>query len=83
MKNVNRVLIAFAIATSVNAYAGTNENSKAQEKSAQDCQAPSWAIAIGHEQKWKLHNGCPTDEAAKQNDKDMKDMKNDKDEQHK
>ena len=22
------------------------------------CQAPKWAIAIGHEEKWKLHNGC-------------------------
>lgn len=22
------------------------------------CQAPKWAIAIGHEDKWKLHNGC-------------------------
>jgi hypothetical protein len=22
------------------------------------CQAPKWAIAIGHEDQWKLHNGC-------------------------
>ncbi|RLA01340.1 MAG: hypothetical protein DRQ47_08205 [Gammaproteobacteria bacterium] len=29
------------------------------------CQAPKWAIAIGHEDKWKLHNGC-TDENAEE-----------------
>ena len=31
-------------------------------KTSEECQAPKWAIAIGHEQMWKLHNGCPTDE---------------------
>jgi hypothetical protein len=25
---------------------------------ATKCQAPKWAIAIGHEEMWKLHNGC-------------------------
>jgi hypothetical protein len=29
-----------------------------QKEKNQDCQAPQWAIAIGHEDKWKLHNGC-------------------------
>ena len=23
-----------------------------------ECEAPDWAKAIGHEEKWKLHNGC-------------------------
>jgi len=23
-----------------------------------DCEAPGWAIKMGHEEKWKLHNGC-------------------------
>jgi len=27
------------------------------------CQAPKWAIAIGHEDKWKLHNGCAEEKA--------------------
>jgi hypothetical protein len=22
------------------------------------CQVPEWAIAIGHEEMWKLHNNC-------------------------
>jgi len=29
-------------------------------KSKEECRAPKWAIAIGHEEMWKLHNGCPT-----------------------
>jgi len=28
------------------------------EKTEKDCQAPDWAIKMGHEEKWKLHNGC-------------------------
>jgi hypothetical protein len=24
----------------------------------QDCTVPKWAIDMGHEEKWKLHNGC-------------------------
>ncbi|WP_439575104.1 DUF4395 domain-containing protein [Phreatobacter sp.] len=26
---------------------------------AERCRVPAFAIAIGHEQKWKLHNNCP------------------------
>lgn len=40
----------------------TKEQSKESVKTTEACQAPKWAIAIGHEQMWKLHNGCPTDE---------------------
>ena len=33
-----------------------------EEKTAKainkECEAPGWAKAIGHEEKWKLHNGC-------------------------
>jgi thioredoxin reductase len=28
-----------------------------------DCTVPEFAIAMGHEEKWKLHNGC-TDEVS-------------------
>jgi len=37
-----------------------------QEKSVAECEAPSWAKAIGHEKKWKLHNGCPSTETESQ-----------------
>jgi len=30
----------------------------AQAAVDEKCHAPKWAIAIGHEDKWKLHNGC-------------------------
>jgi hypothetical protein len=33
------------------------------------CQAPKWAIAIGHEDKWKLHNGC-TEETEDENNRE-------------
>ncbi|HIO92558.1 MAG TPA: DUF4395 domain-containing protein [Leucothrix mucor] len=33
------------------------KTSTASDK-VEDCAAPDWAIAMGHEAKWKLHNGC-------------------------
>jgi hypothetical protein len=27
---------------------------------AGDCKVPDWAVAIGHAEKWKLHNNCKT-----------------------
>jgi hypothetical protein len=27
---------------------------------AGDCKVPDWAVAIGHAEKWKLHNNCQT-----------------------
>jgi len=32
--------------------------------------APKWAIAIGHEEMWKLHNGCPTKKDKENTSKD-------------
>ncbi|MBW5290172.1 MAG: hypothetical protein Rsou_1560 [Candidatus Ruthia sp. Asou_11_S2] len=50
-----------------------NDNTVKEEntttKSVEECQASSWAIAIGHEQKWKLHNGCPTKQEPQQEKK--------------
>jgi len=34
-------------------------------KTDNDCKAPDWAIKIGHEEKWKLHNGCKSSESKK------------------
>ncbi|MDB3870057.1 hypothetical protein N9351_04270 [Candidatus Thioglobus sp.] len=34
-----------------------SENSNA--KTAQECEVPSFAKAIGHEELWLKHNGCP------------------------
>jgi len=38
-------------------------NANANDKKG--CQAPEWAIKMGHEEKWKLHNGCGGTESKK------------------
>jgi hypothetical protein len=30
-----------------------------KEKTAEECEIPAFAKAIGHEDQWLLHNGCP------------------------
>lgn len=35
---------------------GTNKD---KEKTAEECEIPAFAKAIGHEDQWLLHNGCP------------------------
>ena len=39
-----------------------------KEKTAQECQIPAFAKAIGHEDQWLLHNGCPPRELKPKND---------------
>jgi hypothetical protein len=38
------------------ARATSTENTNA---SSEGCVVPQWAIEIGHEKQWKLHNNCP------------------------
>ena len=38
------------------------------EKTAQECEIPAFAKAIGHEDKWLLHNGCPPTNIEQKND---------------
>jgi hypothetical protein len=38
------------------------------EKTAQECEIPAFAKAIGHEDKWLLHNGCPPRNIEQKND---------------
>jgi hypothetical protein len=35
-----------------------HQSTSAASTSTEDCVAPDWAINMGHEEKWKLHNGC-------------------------
>lgn len=63
MKNIQTLFfILWAVTLSTVSIADEKKQSPADEqpKKAVDekCQAPKWAIAIGHEEKWKLHNGC-------------------------
>lgn len=63
MKNILMLFIIFS-ALNLSQYSMAddkkNDASSPTEKPLVDskCQAPKWAIAIGHEEKWKLHNGC-------------------------
>lgn len=57
------VLSAMTFGMSTSALLAESKNEKpsteAEKKTENDkCKAPAWAVAIGHEDKWKLHNGC-------------------------
>jgi hypothetical protein len=36
----------------------TTQNISVDTKTSEDCKIPNWVKEIGHEEKWKLHNGC-------------------------
>jgi len=40
------------------AQAAVKPEAKAPKNVNKECEAPGWAKAIGHEEKWKMHNGC-------------------------
>ena len=39
-----------------------------KEKTAEECEIPAFAKAIGHEELWLKHNGCPPREIKPKND---------------
>ena len=74
MKKISTVLGVMTLLTSLSVLAifGLGEdkqepNSQAtpQEKTDKDCEIPAFAKAIGHEDMWLLHNGCPPREKEK------------------
>jgi hypothetical protein len=78
MKNIKRltVLSALIFSTVITAsWFDSGEDKKQEiaksvtiEKIAKDCEIPAFAKAIGHEDKWLLHNGCPPRKDAKKNE---------------
>ncbi|CAC9579930.1 hypothetical protein BHECKSOX_1401 [Bathymodiolus heckerae thiotrophic gill symbiont] len=44
--------------------------SDAVEKTADECEIPAFAKAIGHEDLWLKHNGCPPREESDKTDKE-------------
>jgi len=68
------VAYAFTLQASEPVTAATAETDQVVDEK---CQAPKWAIAIGHEDKWKLHNGCVEAGAVKSADKKATDKKPD------
>ena len=47
-----------------------SEETKASDKTAEECEIPAFAKAIGHEDLWLQHNGCPPREEEKKSDKE-------------
>lgn len=48
-------------------YAADEEGKNTEAVKEDRCKAPAWAVAIGHEEKWRLHNGCTTESKKKNN----------------
>lgn len=46
----------------------TQDKEIIKEKTAKECEIPAFAKAIGHEDKWLLHNGCPPRDVGQKND---------------
>ncbi|BAS68181.1 hypothetical protein [Bathymodiolus septemdierum thioautotrophic gill symbiont] len=64
------ILLALVFSISAVALFGFgDDNAKVKEKTAEACEIPAFAKAIGHEDQWLLHNGCPPKKDA---DKDVK-----------
>jgi hypothetical protein len=45
-----------------------HEDAKVNYKSAEECEIPAFAKAIGHEDLWLKHNGCPPRELDEKSD---------------
>jgi len=54
------IFVFFGLSLYAEEKAKSENQVQENTKSAEECKAPKWAIAIGHEEMWKLHNGCPT-----------------------
>ena len=78
MKNIKRlavlfVLIVFTVAailwlnSSNDKKDASKEEGVLETKTPKGCEIPAFAKAIGHEDKWLLHNGCPPRKDAKKN----------------
>lgn len=83
MKKLKALFAGFIFVLSINALAlfglgedpesdtthASNAALQATEKTAEECEIPAFAKAIGHEDLWLKHNGCPPREAVKTADK--------------
>ncbi len=82
MKKLKKLFILLILTSSFTALAlfGIGEDKKDttdqgadKEKTAKDCEIPAFAKAIGHEDLWLKHNGCPPREKNNQDIDTIKD----------
>lgn len=56
------ILLALIVGFTAVVLFGFGDNKETPKKKTQktkDCEIPTFAKALGHEDKWLLHNGCP------------------------
>ena len=79
MKNLKTLLTMLVLTLSIGALAlfgiGEEKKEPAKEKTAEDCKIPAFAKAIGHEDLWLEHNGCPPRETTEGKDKKAEEAK--------
>ena len=85
MRNIKTALIVFSLTLSFASFAlfGIGEDKKdantgkeaAKEKTKEECEIPAFAKAIGHEDLWLKHNGCPPREAAEKEERKAEEVK--------
>ncbi|SMN12930.1 hypothetical protein BHECKSOX2_1467 [Bathymodiolus heckerae thiotrophic gill symbiont] len=65
------IILMLTLSFSAMALFGLGEDKKdaSKEKTAEECEIPTFAKVIGHEDKWLLHNGCPPRENTKKVEK--------------
>ncbi len=77
MKNLKKLLTVSILTLSFASFAlfGIGEDEKdtdnketVTEKTAEECKIPTFAKAIGHEDLWLEHNGCPPREKKQESD---------------
>ena len=77
MKNLKKLFTVSSLTLSFATFAflGIGEDKKdtdnkeaVAEKTAEECEIPAFAKAIGHEDLWLEHNGCPPREKKQESD---------------
>ena len=79
MKNLKTLLTVSVLTLSFGVLAlfglGEDKKETAKEKKAEECKIPAFAKAIGHEDMWLLHNGCPPRNTTEGKDKKAEEAK--------
>jgi len=79
MKNLKKLFTVSILTLSFASFAlfgiGEDKKGSAKEKTKEECEIPAFAKAIGHEDLWLKHNGCPPREAAEKEEGKVEEVK--------
>ena len=70
-KNIYLTVLILLSFSALTAHSAENiQTPKTAEQIAEEerCTVPAFAKAIGHEEMWKKHNGCPTNDEHKKDE---------------